>query len=603
MAAPHAIIELVERFDRNVESYRSGQYPSNIQVEITTNCNLECKMCPRKQLRNQRSNPSSHIDEIIWEKILETAKKLNHVAICGFGEPTCNPNFVRYLQDLNNREIGISFSTNGVKLDSSTAEIIGSIKNISNINISIDSSNPNIYRKIRGTELNCALRGVKALLRSIQDPDKISVSSVVMRTNFRSLENHPTLLSSLGIRRLVLQNQIDINQDIIENRNKDIDRIDLQKTINNIRRNCSKLDIHLELTPMLEEDIKEDCGGEWCPNHNTRQCYLPWDMPFINKDGYVFPCCFADEANLMGNLTDNSFLEIWMGEKFYEFRSSLLSGDNMPAICRNCRAVQIGPHPFRIYSAQIIQDKSEFCGNLRSIIGALRNEGMRLKLVVKNEGDEAWTTKDPVLIGTSGRKDRGSAYYHPSWISGNRICTFTEKQVPAGDVAIFNFTILPNLITSPEVFQLVVDGVCWVPFSQFTITAMDFSKYNFLSGIINRLYNKYITDYLYRAVILKGEPVFEDESTMTLFVKNIGKLPWTRDTRLRIGIRGDKHLKSVYYHPSWIGEDRVCSFKEPTVLPKEIATFEFLIAPQSTKPIGIFQLVVEEVCWIPNTQF
>jgi radical SAM protein with 4Fe4S-binding SPASM domain len=439
-------------------------YPGSIMVEITTYCNLECKMCPRKGLRSLASNPPGHMNEAIWKKILEIAPKLNHVSISGFGELICNPNFIHFLQDLDNLEVGMSFPTNGIKLTESISKELASIINLSRINISLDSPDPDTYRKIRGVDLNIALSGAETLLRNIHDPDRVSVSSVVMRDNLMSLETFPALLSNLGIKTLILQKMLDFNPRVEEG--NIIDRIDLQRVIKNIRHNCAELNIRLEIAPMLEEDIKEGARVDNGPNHPTRQCYMPWDIPFINKDGHVFPCCFADEANRMGDLKENSFLEIWGREKFEDFRRCLLSGDNMPTICRDCRVAPLGPHPFSLYSARIILDRSKLYGDPQSI------GGMRLSLAVKNTGETTWTRESRIRIGTSGgRKDCRSAYYHHSWISENRICTFAEEKVSPGVIATFNFTITPSMLAGPEIFQLVAEGKCWLPFTQFEIMA------------------------------------------------------------------------------------------------------------------------------------
>ncbi|MGE5420041.1 MAG: SPASM domain-containing protein, partial [Chloroflexota bacterium] len=54
-------------------------------------------------------------------------------------------------------------------------------------------------------------------------------------------------------------------------------------------------------------------------------------------DGRVIPCCFDKDADhVMGNLADESFREIWRGEKFKDFRKKILTGREKIPICRNC---------------------------------------------------------------------------------------------------------------------------------------------------------------------------------------------------------------------------------------------------------------------------
>jgi serine O-acetyltransferase len=86
------------------------------------------------------------------------------------------------------------------------------------------------------------------------------------------------------------------------------------------------------------------------------------------------------------------------------------------------------------------------------------------RLVVINRGRQTWTKDTLLRIGVVG--DQPSACYHPGWISPNRICTFSEEKVAPGETATFNFTLNPANLDS-ERFQLVIEGVCWIPNTEF----------------------------------------------------------------------------------------------------------------------------------------
>jgi hypothetical protein len=88
---------------------------------------------------------------------------------------------------------------------------------------------------------------------------------------------------------------------------------------------------------------------------------------------------------------------------------------------------------------------------------------------VQNAGDSTWTANDHILIGTANPRDGHSAYYDPSWIGRNRICSFSESRVPPGGVATFRFRIAPSAQVAEESFQLVVEHQCWVPGTRFQI--------------------------------------------------------------------------------------------------------------------------------------
>lgn len=106
------------------------------------------------------------------------------------------------------------------------------------------------------------------------------------------------------------------------------------------------------------------------------------------------------------------------------------------------------------YAAKILFNKSEF-------------GGQRVRLIVQNIGKRTWTRQTNLRIGTSTERDRISALYHPRWISRNRVCTFSEQMVQPGEIATFDFEIMPSGQT--EDFELVVEGKLWLPSTKFQI--------------------------------------------------------------------------------------------------------------------------------------
>jgi hypothetical protein len=91
---------------------------------------------------------------------------------------------------------------------------------------------------------------------------------------------------------------------------------------------------------------------------------------------------------------------------------------------------------------------------------------------VRNDGTHAWTPIDMVRVGTAAPRDWGSPLAHPAWLSDNRTGTFLENRVDPGGTATFTFPIsVPSRTAVTGEFQLVVDGTCWLPNTQFSVTA------------------------------------------------------------------------------------------------------------------------------------
>jgi len=57
-------------------------------------------------------------------------------------------------------------------------------------------------------------------------------------------------------------------------------------------------------------------------------------LPGMEK---VLHCCFDKDAQYsMGNLQEQSFEEIWYGDKYQQFRRTLFTNRKEIEICKNC---------------------------------------------------------------------------------------------------------------------------------------------------------------------------------------------------------------------------------------------------------------------------
>jgi radical SAM protein with 4Fe4S-binding SPASM domain len=101
--------------------------------------------------------------------------------------------------------------------------------------------------------------------------------------------------------------------------------------------------------------IHEEKIGDWLPsegryrryemtdnrfvtkNRMPDNCARLWFNPVITWDGKVIPCCFDKDAeHIMGDLSQESFREIWNGPRYRVFRKAILKDRSMIEICRNC---------------------------------------------------------------------------------------------------------------------------------------------------------------------------------------------------------------------------------------------------------------------------
>jgi len=449
--------------------------PDVLSVEITTRCNFKCKMCALVTGGTRSSQQAGHMEESVWPRILEAAREVGHVNVNGWGENFSHPGFLGLLEDLDRIGVSTNFSTNGSFLTPIIVSRLAQLRGLKHVNVSIESPDPEIFRAIRGASLNAVLRGLEALVKGLPRPERITVSSVVMESNFASLVAFPPLLARIGVRGYVMQGLVDSGTDRLRNERL-LARPEIQEVVDDVRQHCRSLGIAVLVVPHLVyqmlgaepaiwPEVPSELRGQdaAAAEDATRQCCSPWDHVFVNKDGLVLPCCncppweqsAADGQGVMGDLKTHSFHEIWHGERFQRFRRDLLTGP-MPSICRTCTVTSSGRHFLRLFAATVLTSQSELRAG-------------EFHLLAKNVGEATWTARTKVHIGTAAPRDRPSELHHPSWLKPCRVARFAEERVAPGETATFRFRVGPSQWQHPEVFQLVADGICWLPGTQFEI--------------------------------------------------------------------------------------------------------------------------------------
>jgi len=437
--------------------------PSALLVEITSLCNLKCRMCPLTARLTPSGAQPGHMPEEIWRRLVPFATGIRQVMIGGYGEPFASSNCIARLRELDALGVPTSLTTNGTLVTDPVAADLASLAHFTGVNVSIDSPDAAVYHEIRGGQLHRACEGARRLAAAL-GPEKVTVSSVMMQTTIGTLAAFPPLLARLGVKKYVLQGLIDYTRDVESEELRR--RNGLAERIASIRRACDEAGVELSfaLPDRVATELGE-AGGRLLAGTtaetrepDTKQCTAPWELPVVDKDGRVFPCCYAlsNSTAVLGDLRESSPESIWFGTEYERFRHDLLDGRTTPAVCRSCTVVPSGRHPLARYSARILGQPTFPTGG-------------RMRLLVRNMGNAAWTERDQILIGTADPRDRPSTLFHPSWIGLNRMTSFVEPSVEPGGVATFEADVARPGDAAIETFQMVVEGQCWVPGTRFRL--------------------------------------------------------------------------------------------------------------------------------------
>jgi cyclic pyranopterin phosphate synthase len=170
---------------------------SNIRISLTPKCNLSCIYCHKEGEKSPKEQLSA---EDIAEILRVAAKfEIRSVKFTG-GEPLLRPDLVSIVQSVPSG-MESSLTTNGTLL----ADLARDLKTsgLRRVNVSIDSLNPETYKKITGVDnLSDVLEGITAALDVGLTPVKLNI---VVLDGINDNEIEDFLAFVRGNRNLILQ--------------------------------------------------------------------------------------------------------------------------------------------------------------------------------------------------------------------------------------------------------------------------------------------------------------------------------------------------------------------------------------------------------------
>ena len=288
--------------------------PVSISIEPTTSCNLRCPECP-SGLRSF-TRPTGMLDQTLFRSVIDQlGPTLSYLTFYFQGEPFLHPQFLEMVQYASQKGIYTATSTNAhyLKEDTARATVESSLDRLI---ISIDGTSQSSYQSYRvGGSLEKVFEGTRNVIRWRKElgskTPHVIFQFLVVKPNEHQIPEVYSLANNLGVDQVVLK-----TAQIYDHKNGS-DLIPTQERYSRYR--------------------KTNDGSYEIKNKLLNECWKMWHSCVVTWDGKVVPCCFDKDAHfVLGDLTKNSFKEIWKGEKYNQFRKGLLRSRSEIEICKNC---------------------------------------------------------------------------------------------------------------------------------------------------------------------------------------------------------------------------------------------------------------------------
>ena len=288
--------------------------PISISIEPTTACNLRCPECP-SGLRSF-TRPTGMLDPVLYRRIIdELASTLSYLTFYFQGEPYLHSGFLDMVGYASSRKIYTATSTNAHFLNEEAA-LRTVCSGLDRLIISIDGTTQDAYESYRiGGTLAKVLMGTRNIIAAkkylkSQTPHVV-FQFLVVAANEHQIPEVYNMAKELCVDQVVLKTA----------------------QVYNYENGSSLIPKNHRFAR-----YKQNPDGTWSiKNKLSDHCWKMWHSCVVTWDGNVVPCCFDKDAHfVLGNLTRNSFSEIWYGEAYQRFRASLLQSRSNVEMCRNC---------------------------------------------------------------------------------------------------------------------------------------------------------------------------------------------------------------------------------------------------------------------------
>jgi len=312
---------LLDVFEEGFVIPKPRRGPRILFIELTTECNLNCKMCFRRTM----TEPRGFMDEKLFKKILNDAEEcgVDFIWFGGWGEPTYHPKFLEFAEDVKSRGFKLGINTNGTLLSPDYAEKLVKL-GVDRITISIDAAMPQTYAEIRGGVLKNILSAtslIHGMKKSIGTLYPIlEFSYVMMKSNADEVLKLFEIAEKHGVGRIIISNVIPISESLVSeciygnsfNYERIVEKIAIKTLETNVGAAVPEFELKTERRCLFIEN--NACCVTW--NGEVTPCYN-----FLhNYIAYVYGVRKEMKQISFGNIKDKSLGEIWRSPEYQKFR-------------------------------------------------------------------------------------------------------------------------------------------------------------------------------------------------------------------------------------------------------------------------------------------
>ena len=335
-------------FKKHDFNYNHFKNLALVYFKLTPACNLRCVMCGQYGDRgNMKECAVEETKKILpletWERFIDEIARQHPVTYIWGGEPFLYPDLLPLVRYMTKKGLFVSVNTNGTLMEKHAEEIVRD--KWSTLFISLDAFR-DVNDSLRGKgAYDKVIAGIKAVnrekLKQKSNYPFLSIVTVVTNRNYEDLANLAEATREFNLdfhifnlgtytndnivsaQRRFMREKFDLDIDCLDGYNtgynRGIDEFKLFKILEDIQNRNYGHPI-ITVPTLNPEKIHTYYSNLETPVRN--HCIVPWCQANVNYDGDVHFC--ADYPDyILGNITQQSFKEIYNGDRANKFRREI----------------------------------------------------------------------------------------------------------------------------------------------------------------------------------------------------------------------------------------------------------------------------------------
>ncbi len=277
-------------------------FPKEIFLDLTSYCNQVCIFCSNSRLKNKSTMKPELVERVLLEAYKNGTRDIGMYAT---GESFMVKNLADYIARA--KEIGYEYifiTTNGALAVPTVAKSVLDA-GLDSIKFSISAGTRETYKIIHGRD----------------DFDKV-MRNLKWVSEYRKKSELNYRIYVTMVYTNVTKNEIKVLKDLVS---PHIDEWDPHLLTNQ----CGNKYDNNELGDIKEENIRGRL--------KSKICFQPFKGFTVTPEGFISACVLDYQRYLIvGDLKNYSLKEIWMNDKYLDFRRRHIEGKIKGLICYNC---------------------------------------------------------------------------------------------------------------------------------------------------------------------------------------------------------------------------------------------------------------------------